>query len=88
MEMEVNLLPITRCSVILSGCLYSYVDTWGASGSFEIVRGRDDESLTKYRPWCSELPNLPPTQNENSIHFFLLYMNTYTSPSSCIDIHT
>lgn len=33
--------------------------------------GGDDESLIKSRPQCSELPDLPQAQNENSIHFFL-----------------
>lgn len=45
----------------------------GASGSFAVVRQGNDESLIESRPQCSDVPDLTQVQNENSIHFFLLY---------------
>lgn len=62
----------------------------GVSGSFAIVREYDDESLIKSRPQCSELPDLPQAQNENSIHFFF-FMNIcylslyYYSYKTCLE---
>lgn len=89
MEMGANLLPITRCSIILSGCLYSYMGSWGALGSFAIVRGGDDESLIKSGPQCSELPDLPQAQNENSIHFsFFIWIRVPLPPFVLLFIKT